>query len=83
MAKMELEIGTCPTGILLALKSVDGRIHNVTAIEMTNEEALEISKLIKEKVKEKVIFKAEVCVTCTSNSGKVQKLPEKIKILMT
>ena len=49
---MELEIGTCPTGILLALKSVDGRIHQVTAIEMTNEEALEISKLIKEKVKE-------------------------------
>ena len=54
MAKMELEIGTCPTGILLALKSVDGRIHQVTAIEMTNEEALEISKLIKEKVKENV-----------------------------
>ena len=52
MAKMELEVGTCPTGILLALKSVDGRIHQVTAIEMTNEEALEISKLIKVKVKE-------------------------------
>ena len=33
--------------------------------------------------KEKVIFKAEVCVTCTSNSGKVLRLPEKIKILMT
>ncbi len=49
---MELEIGTCPTGILLALKSVDGRIHQVTAIEMTNDEALEISNLIKEKVKE-------------------------------
>tara|TARA_B100000945_G_scaffold281724_1_gene249633 strand:+ start:104 stop:496 length:393 start_codon:yes stop_codon:yes gene_type:complete len=32
---------------------------------------------------EKVIFKAEVCVTCTSNSGKVLRLPEKIKILMT
>ena len=32
---------------------------------------------------EKVIFKAEVCVTCTSNSGKVLSLPEKIKILMT
>ena len=48
---MELEIGTCPTGILLAIKSVDGRMHQVTAIEMTNEEALEISKLIKEKVK--------------------------------
>ncbi len=51
MVKMELEIGTCPTGILLAIKSVDGRMHQVTAIEMTNEEALEISKLIKEKVK--------------------------------
>ena len=32
---------------------------------------------------EEAIFKAEVCVTCTSNSGKVQRLPEKIKILMT
>ena len=32
---------------------------------------------------EKVIFKAEVCVTCTSNSGKVLRLPEKIKRLMT
>ena len=52
MAKMELEVGTCPTGVLLALKSVDGRMHQVTAIEMTNDEALEISKLIKQKVKE-------------------------------
>ena len=33
--------------------------------------------------KEEVIFKSEVCVTCTSNSGKVQRLPEKIKRLMT
>ena len=33
--------------------------------------------------KEEVIFKAEVCVTCTSTSGKVRRLPEKIKILMT
>lgn len=32
---------------------------------------------------EEVIFKAEVCVTCTSTSGKVQRLPEKIKLLMT
>ena len=52
MAKMELEVGTCPTGVLLALKSVDGRMHQVTAIEMTNDEALEISKLIQQKVKE-------------------------------
>ena len=33
--------------------------------------------------KEEVIFKTEVCVTCTSTSGKVQRLPEKIKRLMT
>ena len=32
---------------------------------------------------EKVIFRSEVCVTCTSNSGKVLRLPQKIKILMT
>ena len=32
---------------------------------------------------EDVIFKAKVCVTCTSTSGKVQRLPEKIKLLMT
>ena len=32
---------------------------------------------------EDVIFKAEVSVTCTSTSGKVQRLPEKIKLLMT
>ena len=44
MAKMELEVGTCPTGVLLALKSVDGRMHQVTAIEMTNDEALEKNK---------------------------------------
>ncbi|MBC8257986.1 MAG: hypothetical protein H8E38_03130 [SAR324 cluster bacterium] len=52
MAKMELEVGSCPTGVLLALKSVDGRMHQVTAIEMTNEEALEIAKLIQARVKE-------------------------------
>ena len=32
---------------------------------------------------ETVIFRSEVCVTCTSSSGKVLRLPEKIKILMT
>ena len=52
MAKMELEVGTCPTGILLALKSVEGRMHQVTAIEMTNDEALKISNLIQQRVKE-------------------------------
>ena len=52
MAKMELEVGTCPTGILLALKSVEGRMHQVTAIEMTNDEDLEISNLIQQRVKE-------------------------------
>ena len=52
MAKMELEVGTCPTGILLALKSVEGRMHQVTAIELTNDEAREISNLIQQRVKE-------------------------------
>ena len=52
MAKIELEVGTCSTGVLLALKSVEGRMHQVTAIEMTNDEAIEISKLIKQRVKE-------------------------------
>ena len=52
MAKMELEVGTCPTGILMALKSVEGRMNQVTAIEMTNDEALEISNLIQQRVKE-------------------------------
>ena len=52
MAKIELQVGTCPTGVLLALKSVEGRVHHVTAIEMSNDEALEISKLIKKRVKE-------------------------------
>ena len=51
MAKIELEVGTCPTGVLLALKSVEGRVHHVTAIEMTNDEALEISKLINKELK--------------------------------
>ncbi len=32
---------------------------------------------------EKVIFRSEVCVTCTSISCKVLRLPEKIKTLMT
>ena len=32
---------------------------------------------------EKAIFRAEVCVTSTSISGKVLRLPEKIRILMT
>ena len=52
MAKMELEVGPSPSGVLLALKSVDGRFHQVTAIEMTNEEALEISNLIQMRVEE-------------------------------
>ena len=32
---------------------------------------------------EELLFKAEVCVACTSMSGRVQRLPEKIKILKT
>ena len=32
---------------------------------------------------EELLFKAEVCVACTSMSGRVKSLPEKIKILNT
>ncbi len=32
---------------------------------------------------EELLFKAEVCVACTSMSGRVKRLPEKIKILNT
>jgi len=32
---------------------------------------------------EKLLFKAEVCVACTSMSGRVKRLPEKIKMLKT
>ena len=32
---------------------------------------------------EELLFKAEVCVACTSMSGRVNRLPEKIKILKT
>ena len=32
---------------------------------------------------EELLFKAEVCVACISMSGRVKRLPEKIKILKT
>lgn len=32
---------------------------------------------------EELLFKAEVCVVCTSMSGRVKRLPEKIKMLKT
>ena len=43
MAKMELEVGPSPTGVMLAIKSVEGRMHQVMAIEVTNDEALKIA----------------------------------------
>ena len=30
-----------------------------------------------------LLFRAEVCVACTSTSGRVQRLPEKIKMITT
>ena len=33
MAKMELEVGPSPTGVMLAIKSVEGRMHQVMAID--------------------------------------------------
>ena len=55
--------------------TVDTRIKVVSPVR-----AYFYQNILREK---EVIFKAEVCVTCTSNSGKVQRLPEKIQILMT
>ena len=52
MAKMELEVGPCPTGVMLAIKSVEGRMHQVMAIEVTNDEALKIANLIMKRVED-------------------------------
>ena len=52
MAKMELEVGPSPTGDMLAIKSVEGRMHQVMAIEVTNEEALKIANLINKRVED-------------------------------
>ena len=53
---MEIEIGTCPTGILLALKSVDGRIHQVTAI-------VQASLIIFNVIFSVIILKESVTIT--------------------
>ena len=47
---MVLEVGPSPTGVMLAIKSVEGRMHQVMAIEVTNEEALKIANLITKRV---------------------------------
>lgn len=52
MAKMELEVGPSQTGVMLAIKSVEGRVHQIMAIEVTNEEAVKIADLILMRVKE-------------------------------
>ena len=52
MTKLELEVGPSPTGVMLAIKSVEGRIHQVMAIEITNEEALKIANLINKRVED-------------------------------
>ena len=52
MAKMELEVGPSPTGGMLAIKSVEGRMHQVMAIEVTNDEALKIANLIMKRVED-------------------------------
>ena len=52
MAKMELEVGPSPTGVMLAIKSVEGRKHQVMAIEVTNDEALKIANLIMKRVED-------------------------------
>ena len=52
MAKMELEVGPSPTGVMLAIKSVECRMHQVMAIEVTNDEALKIANLIMKRVED-------------------------------
>ena len=52
MAKMELEVGPSPTGVMLAIKLVEGRMHQVMAIEVTNDEALKIANLIMKRVED-------------------------------
>ena len=52
MAKMELEVGPSRTGVMLAIKSVEGRMHQVMAIEVTNDEALKIANLIMKRVED-------------------------------
>ena len=52
MAKMELEVGPSQTGVMLAIKSVEGRMHQVMAIEVTNDEALKIANLIMKRVED-------------------------------
>ena len=52
MATMELEVGPRPTGVMLAIKSVEGRMHQVMAIEVTNDEALKIANLIMKRVED-------------------------------
>ena len=52
MAKMELEVGPSQTGVMLAIKSGEGRVHQVMAIEVTNDEALKIANLIMKRVED-------------------------------
>ena len=52
MAKMELEVGPSPTGVMLAIKSVEGRMHEVMAIEVTNDCGLYTSALIMKRVED-------------------------------
>ena len=52
MAKMELEVGPSTQGVMLAITSVEGRMHQVMAIEVTNDEALKIANLIMKRVED-------------------------------
>jgi len=50
MAKVEFEVSGSPTGILLSIKTREGRLHQISAIEITNEEAVQIAELILKRV---------------------------------
>ncbi len=49
---VEFEVGTSPTGVLLSIKTNEGRLHQISALEVTNEEAVRIAELILKRVEE-------------------------------
>ncbi|MGA1599516.1 MAG: hypothetical protein ACO4AU_10720 [bacterium] len=49
---VEFEVGVSPSGVLLSIKKNEGRLHQISALEVTNEEAERIAHLILKRVAE-------------------------------
>jgi hypothetical protein len=52
-ANLEFEVGTCETGVLITLKTRDGRLHRSWSIEMTEAEALQLAKVLTRGVEDR------------------------------